>query len=689
MLSEPCHVLSGVGAQLSKQLSNCGIFTIRDLLFHLPFRYQDRTRVTAIRDLRPQDWAVVLGHISHVELKKGRRKILDCYVEDKTGLLKLRFFHFHAAQLRAFQPGMQIRLFGEVRGMRGAPEMAHPEYVLQTGDDPIQVEEALTPIYSSTQGLTQHRLRDLVKKALLCADEVLQKFEWMSGEDLEQRQLFRFDQALHCLHAPPPETLLTSLETGTHPAIKRLVIEELLAERLAMQFAKAKRKALLAPACGQTRLLKAFVDTLPFALTGAQLRVMGEISADLAQTKPMLRLVQGDVGSGKTVVAAMAAVQAVESGYQVAMMAPTDLLSEQHATTLEKGLSPLGINVQRLNGKMTAAARRPVLNDLAEGRCQVLIGTHAVFQEAVQFAKLGLIIIDEQHRFGVEQRLALEQKGQEGNRVAHQLLMTATPIPRTLRMTQWAHMDVSLIDELPPSRTPVNTAVMSQDKRIDVLMRLKQAVMEGRQAYWVCPLIEESEQLQCQAAVATAEDLTKVLPSVRVGLVHGRMKAAEKDQAIEAFRNKTLDLLVATTVIEVGVDVPNASVMVIDNAERLGLAQLHQLRGRVGRGSTQSYCVLLYQLPLSETGIERLRIMRESNDGFEIAEHDLKIRGAGELLGTKQTGYKQYKIADLARDQGVLPDVAKLAHWLITKHPSIAQLVAERWKGEVSQFLKG
>lgn len=689
MLSEPCHVLPGVGAQLSKQLAKCGIVTLRDLLLHLPFRYQDRTRVTPIRDLRAQDWAVVVGQISHVEIKKGRRKILECYVEDKTGLLKLRFFHFHAAQLKAFEEHKQIRLFGEVRAFSAIPEMIHPEYALQEGETPIQVEEALTPIYSSTQGLSQHRIRALVKKALMIAKEVLQSMEWMPEQLLKQLQVCRFSEALHDLHFPPPETRLVSLEEGNHPALKRLILEELLAERLGMQFAKVERKRLFAPSCVQTALIETFLEKLPFSLTRAQKRVREEIAADLVQTKPMLRLVQGDVGSGKTVVAAMAALQVIESGYQVALMAPTDLLSEQHALTLGKWFAELGIEVKRLNGKMSTSARKQSLDALKMGACQCLIGTHALFQEKVEFKHLGLIIIDEQHRFGVEQRLALEQKGRVGEQAAHQLLMTATPIPRTLRMTQWAHLDVSIIDELPPSRTPVITAVMPQEKRFEVLHRLQEAISEGRQVYWVCTLIEESEQLQCQAASVTAEDLIKALPEVRVGLIHGKLKADEKEAVITLFRAGEIDLLVATTVIEVGVDVPNASLMIIENAERLGLAQLHQLRGRVGRGATQSYCILLYQSPLSEIGVERLKMMRESNDGFEIAEKDLALRGAGEILGTRQTGYRHYKVAQLARDKHLLPIVAKLAEKLVVRSEETAREIVSRWLGEVEEFLRG
>lgn len=688
VFAEPCHVLPGVGVKLAQRLSQCGIVTVADLMFHLPYRYQDRTRVLAIRDARPQDWAVMVGHIERVDVKQGRRKVLMAYLSDGTGRVKITFFHFHAHQLEDFQTGVKVRVFGECRGLPGQLEMVHPEYRLEQNAASVELDETLTPIYSLTQGLTQHRLRSLVQQALAHYACHLPQLEWMPQDWLQRWSLLPMHEALRCLHAPPPDISLEHLEQGQHPALRRLVFEELLVERMSMELARCAMKNRQATAClGEETLTQALLDQLPFQLTRAQTRVLDEIKADLAESKPMLRLVQGDVGSGKTVVAAWAIMRAVASGLQVAFMAPTDLLTEQHAQQLKRWFEPLGVTVEHLKGKLGVKKRRQVLADLQSGQCSVVVGTHALFQDKVVFQHLGLVVIDEQHRFGVEQRLALVQKGSDESRVPHQLLMTATPIPRTLRMTQWAHLDVSIIDELPPTRTPVVTAVMSQEKRDHVLTRLRQAVHEGRQAYWVCTLIEESETLQCQAAIDTAQQLCIELAPIRVGLVHGRMKPEEKDAILQAFRAQDLDILVATTVIEVGVDVPNASVMIIENAERLGLAQLHQLRGRVGRGAVASSCVLMYQAPLSEVGRSRLHTMRETTDGFEIAEQDLILRGGGEVLGTRQTGYKTYKIAQLARDQAMLPQVAQVAKELVQKNPALAQSISHRWAGQVENYL--
>lgn len=690
MLHQSCEILAGVGPTLGAKLSKCGIATVADLLFHLPFRYQDRTRITAIRDLRTNDWAVVVGRVCKTEVKYGKRMMLYCHVEDKTGILKLRFFHFNKQQVKALQESTLIRVFGEVREFANNLEMIHPEYQLLASEEDCTVDETLTPIYPSTQGLTQSRLRQLVKIALQTCHETINELEWMTAEQLQQQQFYSLSQALAILHNPPPDISLQTLEEGTHPALQRLVFDELLGQRLAMQFARQHRTKLAAPTISQNQELHArFIAQLPFALTAAQRRISEEIAADLSQSKPMLRLVQGDVGSGKTVVAALAALQAIANGYQVAFMAPTELLSEQHATILQTWFSPLGIGCRRLSGNLKGSERKETLALLANHDCQILIGTHAIFQENVLFAKLGLVIIDEQHRFGVEQRLLLQQKGQQAALNPHQLLMTATPIPRTLAMTQFAHLDLSIIDELPPGRMPVSTAVLSQEKREPVISRLQTAIADGRQAYWVCTLIEESEKLQCMAATATAENLQNQLPDVRVGLVHGRMKTIEKEATMAAFKQGEIDLLVATTVIEVGVDVPKASLMIIENAERLGLSQLHQLRGRVGRGSTQSHCLLLYQSPLSQLSAERLRIMRATNDGFVIAEKDLQLRGAGEVLGTRQTGYHQFKVANLQRDQRFLPVVANTAKQLVLEKPQLARMIAQRWLGDFEQFLQG
>ncbi|ASQ46885.1 ATP-dependent DNA helicase RecG [Legionella clemsonensis] len=690
MLQQSCEILAGVGPALANKLVKCGIYTIADLLFHLPYRYQDRTRITAICDLRPNDWCVIAGRVCKTEIKYGKRMMLNCYVEDKTGILKLRFFHFNKQQVKALNESYLIRAFGEVREFANVLEMIHPEYQLLANDKECIVDETLTPIYPATQGLSQSRLRQLVKVALHDYHDQLAALEWMKPEEINDNHFYSIAEAIALLHNPPPDTSLAALEEGEHPALKRLAFDELLAQRLSLQFAKQHRKTLIAPVFPHEHPLRQeFLTQLPFTLTAAQQRVSEEIAQDLAQVQPMLRLVQGDVGSGKTVVAALAALQAIASGYQVAFMAPTELLSEQHATNLQSWLSRLGLICCRLNGKMKVSERRDTLTKLLSGECQLLIGTHALFQEEVQFAKLGLVIIDEQHRFGVEQRLLLQQKGQRAAIIPHQLLMTATPIPRTLAMTQFAHLDLSIIDELPPGRTPVATAVLSQEKREPVIERLKAAITSGRQAYWVCTLIEESEKLQCMAATATAQTLQQQLPEAKIGLVHGRMKAIEKEATMIAFKEGEIDLLVATTVIEVGVDVPNASLMIIENAERLGLSQLHQLRGRVGRGSAQSHCLLLYQAPLSQLGAERLRVMRSTTDGFVIAEKDLQLRGAGEVLGTRQTGYHQFKIADLQRDQALLPLVAKTAKQLVEEQPQLARRIAKRWLGDFEQFLQG
>jgi ATP-dependent DNA helicase RecG len=690
VLSLSCETLASVGPSVAAKLAKCGIHTVQDLLFHLPFRYQDRTRITPIQDLRPNDWAVIAGRVCKTEIKYGKRMMLYCYVEDKTGIIKLRFFHFNKNQIKSLNESAKIRAFGEVREFTNQLEMIHPEYQLLQEDNEFVVEETLTPIYPSTQGLSQNRLRQLIKQALVAHQEALHKLEWMNDSLLDHYSFQPIALSIQKLHNPPPDITLRELEEGSYPALKRLIFDELLAQRLSMQFARQYRRALQAPSLPEANQLVAkFLQQLPFSLTNAQQRVFSEVQSDLAQSKPMLRLVQGDVGAGKTVIAALAALQAIASGYQVAFMAPTDILSEQHAETLKRWFEPLGITSHRLSGKMKNAERKKTLAALANHECQLVIGTHALFQEGVMFQRLGLVIIDEQHRFGVEQRLLLQQKGQGENQVPHQLLMTATPIPRTLAMTQLAHLDLSIIDELPPGRTPITTAVLNQEKRQPIITRLQAAIADGRQAYWVCTLIEDSEKLQCMAAIATAKNLQEQLPAVRVGLIHGRMKIQEKETTMAAFKEGSIDLLVATTVIEVGVDVANASLMIIENAERLGLSQLHQLRGRVGRGSTQSHCILLYQAPLSPISAERLRVMRATCDGFVIAEKDLQLRGAGEVLGTRQTGYRPYKIANLQRDHALLNPIAEVAASLVKEQPLIAQTIAKRWLGDFEQFLQG
>ncbi len=682
MLTQPCEQLPGIGKALAKKLATCGIHSIQDLLFYLPYRYQDKTRITPIRDLRADEWCVVTGHICKVDIKQGKRLMLDCYLEDKTGVLKLRFFHFNRQQVLGFKEGPVIRAFGEVRAFSGSFEIIHPEYSILKSEQDCTVDETLTPIYSTTQGLSQNKIRQVIQLAIAHCQDAIQSLEWMDAETLKHHGMPAIPSALAYLHSPPPDCNIQTLENGQYPALKRLVFDELLAQRLSMQFARQQRAKQSAPLfISASQPVITFLNKLPFTLTAAQHRVHEEIQTDLCKPVPMLRLVQGDVGSGKTVIAALAALHAIHNGFQVALMAPTDLLSEQHAHTLTPWFEPLKIGVGRLTGKMSQRERKQILLDLANHQCQLVVGTHALFQESVSFARLGLIIIDEQHRFGVEQRSLLQQKGQTASESPHQLLMTATPIPRTLAMSQLAHMDVSVIDELPPGRTPVITAVLNQEMREPIIERLANAIANGRQAYWVCTLIDDSEKLQCVTATETCERLQTGLPKVRVGLVHGRMSSSEKDKTMAAFKQGEIDLLVATTVIEVGVNVPNASLMIIENAERLGLSQLHQLRGRVGRGSRESHCILLYQLPLSHHSAERLRIMRATTDGFVIAEQDLKLRGAGEFLGTRQTGFRQYKIANLMRDAELLPALAPVAKDLLHHHPETAYAIAKRWLG--------
>jgi ATP-dependent DNA helicase RecG len=674
----PCTSLTGVGARLAERLAKCGIHTVQDLLFHLPARYQDRTRITPINRLRLGDWAVVEGKIVITDVKQGRRSALLCRIADGAGYLTLRFFHYSAKQEQSLAPGKTLRCFGEIRGWLAEPEMVHPEYQFVNAHTPLPIEDRLTPVYPTTEGLPQRILRELIEK-------ILQLKEYLPAELLYDLEFPNLLDALHYVHRPPPNAPIDQLLSGTHPTQQRLAFEELLAHHLSLRRLRKVVQHHQAPALiDHGALSKKFLATLPFALTNAQQRVVTEIANDITQAHPMLRLLQGDVGSGKTVVAALTALQAVENGYQVALMAPTELLAEQHFRNFSEWLKEL--NVVWLAGKLKGKAREKTLADIAEGSAQIIVGTHALFQDDVKFARLGLIIIDEQHRFGVHQRLALREKGAHDGLYPHQLIMTATPIPRTLAMTVYADLDCSVIDELPPGRTPVQTIVVHDKRRNEVIEHVQKACQEQRQIYWVCPLIEESELLQCQAAETTHAQLTKYLPNVRIGLIHGRLSSAQKEQVMAAFKNRELDLLVATTVIEVGVDVPNASLMVIENAERLGLAQLHQLRGRVGRGAKESFCVLLYQYPLSQLAKERLKIMRETNDGFVIARRDLELRGPGEVLGTKQAGTLQLRIADLLRDQHLLPKVQAMAETLLCDRVEVVEPLIKRWVAQRERY---
>ena len=676
--------LKGVGEALALKLARLGIEKISDLLFHLPLRYQDRTRLTPIGSLHAGQEAVIEGEITASDVVKGRRRSLLIRLSDGSGILSLRFFHFAPAQQQQLRPGVRLRAFGEARAGATGLEIYHPEYRLtSTGAAPV--EEYFTPIYPTTEGLNQPRLRALTQEALGRLDAHPEALPDVIPAPLLARfKLPGLHASLHLLHQPPPEIDLEQLAQGQHPATRRLALEELLAHQLSLREVRLRIQSDGAPALPTGRNLQMrFLAQLPFALTGAQGRVIEEIGLDLARPAPMLRLVQGDVGSGKTVVAAMAALSALSGGCQAAMMAPTELLAEQHYQAFKGWFEPLGIEVAWLAGKLKGKARLDTKAAIADGRARMVVGTHALFQEDVTFQRLGLAIIDEQHRFGVHQRLALREKGAGGGLTPHQLIMTATPIPRTLAMSAYADLDVSLIDELPPGRTPVKTVVISDERRPDVVARIRSACRDGRQAYWVCTLIEESEALQCQAAEVSRDELTESLPELAIGLVHGRMKAAEKAEVMAAFKAGELDLLVATTVIEVGVDVPNASLMIIENPERLGLSQLHQLRGRVGRGSTESFCVLLYPPPLSKSARERLGVMRDTNDGFQIAEKDLQIRGPGEVLGTRQTGLAQMKIADLERDGDLLDRVSALAREL-QGDPHVSAVLVRRWLGEAA-----
>jgi len=679
----PLSALKGVGPSMVTKLEKINLYSLADLLFHLPLRYEDRTRVTMIRDLMAGISTNVIGEVVNSQIVNGKRRMLVVTINDGSGILNLRFFHFSASQKNSLTTGSEIRCFGEInRGARGF-EIVHPEYKRLDQDQALpSVEETLTPVYPTTDGLRQITLRNLSEQAL----------KRLANSNVEELlppefcpQGLSLGEALKIVHRPPPDVAINLLELGRHPAQLRLIKEELLAHNLSML--KLRQSSDLHPALTLSvnkAMEDKFLASLPFSPTNAQQRVVQDIRIDLAQNQPMMRLVQGDVGSGKTLVAALAALTAISQGYQVALMAPTEILAEQHAINFANWFEPLGISTGWLAGKTKAKARREALEKIASGEMKMVLGTHALFQEQVEFNHLSLIIIDEQHRFGVHQRLSLREKGVVNGNYPHQLIMTATPIPRTLAMTAYADLDTSVIDELPPGRTPITTVAISDNRRDEVIGRISQVCTNTddsnkRQAYWVCTLIEESEVLECQAAEDTATYLQTQLPALFIGLVHGRMKATEKQAVMDRFKQGEIDLLVATTVIEVGVDVPNASLMIIENPERLGLAQLHQLRGRVGRGSVASHCVLMYKSPLSKTATKRINVLRESNDGFYIAQKDLEIRGPGEVLGTKQTGLADLKIADLARDAELIPEVQQHAYLLANQYPQHSQAIINRW----------
>ncbi len=680
-------VLPGAGPRVAGKLAARGLVTLQDLWLHLPLRYEDRTRIASIRELQAGVPAQIEGRVEAVERGFRYRPLLRVAVGDGSqATLVLRFFHFRAAQAAQFRPGARVRCYGTPRPGQHGLEIVHPSYRILDEDGDAALGEDLDPVYPAVEGVGPVTLRRLIGQALdrLPDNAAL---ELLPPGLLAGLALPPLREALLSMHRPPRDADLAALAAGRHPAQQRLALEELLAHHLSLRRQRIALQRYRAPSlAGKGQLSSRLRKALPFELTGAQDRVFAQIRADLARTSPMMRLVQGDVGSGKTVVAALAALLAVEAGKQVALAAPTELLAEQHLVNLRGWLEPLGVRVAWLAGKVTGKARAAVLADVASGAVQVVVGTHALMQEAVVFRDLALAIIDEQHRFGVHQRLALRDKGAGEAAVPHQLVMTATPIPRTLAMAAYADLDVSAIDELPPGRTPVRTVALSAERRPELVERIRSACAEGRQAYWVCTLIDDSDEVIAQAAQGTFETLSKQLAGLRVALVHGRMKAAEKQATMRAFKQGEVDLLVATTVIEVGVDVPNASLMIVENAERLGLAQLHQLRGRVGRGSAESSCVLLYQSPLSAMARQRLETMRQTSDGFVIAEKDLELRGPGELLGTRQTGLAAFRIADLVRDAALMPKVGGLADLLLADAPDIADRIVARWIGGAVRY---
>jgi len=679
--------LKGAGPGIAGRLRKLGIDNVQDLLLHLPLRYQDRCGSVPLGQLVPGTDAAVEGVILHANVVRRPRRALHAELSDGNDLLTLRFFHFHPGLQQTLQPGARVRCFGTVRRGPRSLEMVHPD-VEASGTGPLSGDETLTAVYPSTDGVSQATLRTLINGAF----DLLARGEW-SLPDWLPRDLIAPDlrigtaSALDFLHRPPRDTDLSLLNSRQNPARTRLAFEELLAQQLGLARIRCKLKLGEAPAMSAGReALHPFLASLPFTLTDAQSRIIGEIHDDLSSDGPMLRLVQGDVGSGKTVVAAAACVLAARSGYQAALMAPTELLAEQHLRCLRDWLQPLGISVALLSGRQTAAERSSVLDGLSKGKIDVVAGTHALIQDPVTIPRLGLAVIDEQHRFGVHQRLALGDKGHEGGPHPHQLVMTATPIPRTLAMTAYADLDHSVLSELPPGRIPVNTVAVPDTRRDEIIARIGKACEDGRQAYWVCTLIEESEALDCQAAEKTASVLSHTLPHLKIGLVHGRMRSAEKNDVMSRFKGGELDVLVATTVIEVGVDAPNASLMVIENPERLGLAQLHQIRGRIGRSKLRSDCVLLYGTPLTDSARERIRALREHSDGFEIARIDLRLRGPGEVLGTRQTGSFQMRVADFDQDRHLIHEVTRVARKLAASHPAAVHGLIQRWIGESDRF---
>jgi ATP-dependent DNA helicase RecG len=687
-LASPLTVLNGVGPALAKKLERLSLDRVEDLLFLLPLRYEDRTQLVAIGALQPGNRCLVTGEVLLAEtVYRGRRNLL-VRISDGTGQLTLRFFHFSRQQVAQFKEGVRLTCFGEARKGSVGLEMIHPEYRILRENQDAAINETLTAIYPATEGVQQGRLRSLTDQALRMMQQHPPE-ELLPQDVRDKLGLPELAGAVRYLHRPPADADVELMLSGTHPCQQRLAFEELLAHYMSLRNLRALARTERArPLANGRAEVVDFIGSLPFTLTGAQQRVVDEILADLSEPHPMMRLIQGDVGSGKTVVAAIACLKAISCGVQAAIMAPTELLAEQHYRSFGDWFRPLGIEPAWLSGSQRVAARRESLESIADGSAPLIVGTHALFQEGVEFHDLALVVIDEQHRFGVHQRVALREKGVGEQGYPHQLVMTATPIPRTLAMAAYADLDTSIIDELPPGRDPVSTIAIPETRREEIVERVREACKSGQQAYWVCPLIEESDVLDYEAAEASYQMLTEALPEVRIGLVHGRMKSAEKERGMQAFKDGVIQLLVATTVIEVGVDVPNASLMIIENAERMGLSQLHQLRGRVGRGSRKSHCVLLYKPPLGQLARSRLAVLRDTNDGFLVAQRDLELRGPGELLGTKQTGLPDYRIANLVRDAELMPGVQVAAESISRSSPEKGTAIVRRWLGDAGRYGK-
>ena len=688
MLANPLTSLKGIGPALAKKLEKLGLHRVEDLLFLLPLRYEDRTQLVRIGALVAGMRCLISGEVLLAETAyRGRRNLL-VRVSDGSGQLTLRFFHFSRQQQAQFQSGVHVTCFGEVRRGSAGFEMIHPEYRILRDEQGAAISDSLTPVYPATEGVQQGRLRNLTDQALRAMDED-PPVELLPESITQKLGMPSLAEAIRYLHRPPADADIEQIQAGKHPCQQRLAFEELLAHYLSLRSLRALAETDDAIELVEgNEQVSGFIADLPYTLTGAQQRVVDEILGDLSQPHPMMRLIQGDVGSGKTVVAAIACLKAISCGVQAAIMAPTEILAEQHWRNFSDWFRPLGIEPAWLSGSQKVAARREALESIADGRAHLVVGTHALFQEGVEFDRLALVVIDEQHRFGVHQRMALRDKGVGADGHPHQLVMTATPIPRTLAMAAYADLDTSVIDELPPGRQPVATIAVPDSRRAEIIERVRAACASGQQAYWVCPLIEESEALDYQAAEASYQVLTEALPELRVGLVHGRMRPAEKERGMQAFKEGLIQVLVATTVIEVGVDVPNASLMIIENTERMGLSQLHQLRGRVGRGAAQSHCVLLYKPPLGRLAKERLAVLRDTNDGFIVAQRDLELRGPGELLGTRQTGLPDYRVANLVRDAELMPQVQITAEQIRTSSAGRAAAIVRRWLGDAGRYGK-